>query len=88
MLCGVAKMDDQQPLIKPGRPRIEVNCEVVLRLRDEQHLGWTRGAEAYREITKQWISRDTFKRRYYDARAEKSPLQRIIEELQLWELKI
>jgi len=88
MLCGVAKMDDQQPFIKPGRPRLEVDSALVLRLRDDENLGWSRGAEEYRKRTGQWISRDTFKRRYYEAKAEKSPLQRIIEELQQWELKI
>lgn len=82
MLCGVAKMDDQQPLIKPGRPRLEVDSALVLRLRDDENLGWSRGVEEYRKRTGQWISRDTFKRRYYEAKAEKSPLQRIIEELQ------
>ena len=97
MLCGVAKMDVQQPLIKPGRPRLEVDSALILRLRDEEYFGWSRGAEQYRERTGQWISRDTFKRRYYEAKAVsepaptkaaepkviiKSPLEKIIEE---WE---
>jgi len=81
-------MDKQNNLIKPGRPRLEVDSALILRLRDEEHLGWSRGSEEYRKRTGQWISRDTFKRRYYEAKAEKSPLQRIIEELQQWELKI
>jgi len=81
-------MNERIPLIKAGRPRIEVDYALILRLRDEEHLGWARGAEQYRERTGQWISRDTFKRRYHDAKAKKSPLQRIIEELQQWELKI
>ena len=40
---------------------------IVLRLRDIEHLGWFRGAEEYRKRTGQWISRDTFKRRYLEA---------------------
>lgn len=62
-------MNKHNPLIKPGRPRLEVDYKLVLRLRDEEHLGWTRGAEKYRERTGQWISRDTFKRRYREAKA-------------------
>ncbi len=71
-------MDSQQRLIRPGRPRLEVDSALALRLRDVENLGWSRGAEEYRKRTGQWISRDTFKRRYYEAKAEKSPLQRII----------
>lgn len=81
-------MDKQNNLIKPGRPRLKVNSALILCLRDEEYFGWSRGAGEYRNRTGQWISRDTFKRRYYEAKAEKSPLQRIIEELQQWELKI
>ena len=81
-------MDKQNNLIKPGRPRIEVDYALVLRLRDEEYFGWSRGAGEYRNRTGQWISRDTFKRRYFEAKAAKSPLERIIEELCQWELKI
>lgn len=67
-------MNENDPLIKPGRPRLEVDSVLVLRLRDEKHLGWMRGAGKYREETGQWISRDTFKRRYMEAKAAlKSP---------------
>ncbi|MFC1914567.1 hypothetical protein ACFLXF_04775, partial [Chloroflexota bacterium] len=41
--------------------------------RDEEHLGWTLGAEQYRKRTGQWISRDTFKRRYYEAKGALEP---------------
>ena len=61
-------MEMRDPLIKPGRPRLNVDYTLVLRLRAEEHLGWTRGAEEYRKRTGQWISRDTFKRRYYQAK--------------------
>ena len=83
-----AKMENSDHLIRSGRPRLQVDFALVLHLREDENLGWSRGAEEYRNKIGQWISRDTFKRRYYEAKAEKSPLQRIIEELQQWELKI
>ena len=52
-----------------GRPRLSVDFAIVLRLRDQQGLGWSRMAEAYREETGQWISRDSMKRRYLEAKA-------------------
>ncbi len=76
-----AKMGSRQQLIRPGRPRLEADSALILRLRDVEHLGWSRGAEEYRKRTGQWISRDTFKRRYFEAKAEKSPLERLIDEL-------
>lgn len=82
-----AKMDNQQPSIQSGRPRLLVDYALVLRLREVENLGWSRGAEVYRERTGQWISRDTFKRRYYEAKAAKSPLERIIDEIE-WKFKI
>ena len=51
-----------------GRPRILVDFAIVLRLRDEQNLGWSRLAEAYQELTGQYVSRDTIKRRYLEAK--------------------
>ena len=81
-------MEMQDPLIKPGRPRLNVDYALVLRLRDEEHLGWTRGAEEYRKRTGQWISRDTFKRRYFEVKAEKSPLDRLADELKQWKIEI
>ena len=83
------------PLIRPGRPRIEVDYALVVRLREEEHLGWSRGATKYREQTSQWISKDTFKRRYFEAKSAvkrpktldeiaadiKSTTERIIEEM-------
>ncbi len=51
-----------------GRPRIPVDFAIVLRLRDEEYLGWSRMAEQYRELTGQYISRDTIKRRYFESK--------------------
>ena len=53
--------------ILSGRPRISVDFAIVLRLRDEENLGWLRMADAYRELTGQYVSRDTMKRRYLEA---------------------
>jgi hypothetical protein len=70
-----------------GRPRVEVDYALILRLRDIENLGWSRGAEVYRNRTGQWISRDTFKRRYYEAKAIKSPLELAIRVMQ-WKQKM
>ncbi|MFC1919098.1 hypothetical protein ACFLWW_03920 [Chloroflexota bacterium] len=35
---------------------------------ESDNLGWSRMAEAYRELTGQYISRDTIKRRYLEAK--------------------
>jgi len=53
-----------------GRPRLSVDFAIVLRLRDIDNLGWSRMAEAYREISGQYMSRDTIKRRYLEAKAQ------------------
>jgi hypothetical protein len=49
-----------------------VDFAIVLRLRDVDNMGWSRMAEAYRQITGQYISRDTIKRRYLEAKTEKT----------------
>jgi len=54
--------------IEVGRPRLSVDFAIVLRMRDMDNLGWSRMAEAYREITGQYISRDTIKRRYLETK--------------------
>ena len=53
-----------------GRPRLSVDFAIVLRMREVDNLGWSRMAESYREITGQYISRDTIKRRYLEAKAQ------------------
>ncbi len=59
------------------KPRLSVDFATVLRLRDEQNLGWTRLAEAYQKITGQYISRDTIKRRYLEANARDGDANKI-----------
>ncbi len=54
------------------RPRLSVDFAIVLRMRDVDNMGWSRMAEAYREITGQYISRDTIKRRYLEAKAQEA----------------
>ena len=44
-----------------GRPRLSVDFAIVLRLRDDQNLGWSRMAEVYRKLTGEYVSRDTMK---------------------------
>jgi len=56
-----------------GRPRVSVDFAIVLRLRDEQNLGWSRMAVAYRSLTGKYISRDTIKRRYFEAKNITNP---------------
>lgn len=65
-------MENRQQLIRPGRPRLSVDYAIILRLRDIEKLGWSRMAKAYREITGQWISRDTIKRRYLEEKAREN----------------
>ena len=52
-----------------GRPRLSVDFAIVLRMRDVDNMGWSRMAQAYREISGQYLSRDTIKRRYLEAKA-------------------
>ena len=59
-------MDEKRIIV--GRPRISVDFAIVLRLRETENLGWSRMAEAYRQVTDQYISRDTIKRRYLEAK--------------------
>jgi len=53
-----------------GRPRLLVDFAIVLRLREVDNLGWSRMAERYRELTGQYVSRDTMKRRYLEAKTK------------------
>ena len=65
----VVKVEMTDEKIIVGRLRVLVDFAIVLRLRDVDNLGWSRMAEAYREITGQYISRDTIKRRYLETKA-------------------
>ena len=51
-----------------GRPRLSVDFAIVLRMRDDRNLGWSRMAEKYRKLSGEYISRDTIKRRYFEAK--------------------
>ncbi len=54
-----------------GRPRVLVDFATLLRMRDMENMGWSRMAQAYTELTGRYISRDTVKRRYLEAKAQK-----------------
>ena len=51
-----------------GRPRLEVDFALVLRLRDVHGFGWSRMAEEYQQRKGHFVSRETMKRRYYEAK--------------------
>ena len=55
-----------------GRPRLSVDFAIVLCMRDTDNLGWSRMVEIYRGRTGQYISRDTIKRRYLEAKARET----------------
>jgi hypothetical protein len=55
--------------VQTGRPRISVDFAIVLRMRETDNLGWSRMAKAYTEKTGQYISKDTMKRRYLEAKS-------------------
>ena len=57
-------------VIEMGRPRLSVDFDIVLRMRDDQNLGWSRMAEEYRKLSGGYISRDTIKRRYFEAKSQ------------------
>ncbi|MFC2016523.1 hypothetical protein ACFLUF_02290 [Chloroflexota bacterium] len=58
--------------IVAGRSRLSVDFAIVLRMRETENMGWSRMAKAYRETTGQYISRDTMKRRYVEAKAQET----------------
>ncbi|MFC1954626.1 hypothetical protein ACFLVZ_02245 [Chloroflexota bacterium] len=63
------KSDGKAFRVLGGRPRVSVSYALVLSLREVDKLGWSLIAERYREITGQYVSRDTVKRRYFEGKA-------------------
>ena len=53
-----------------GRPRLLVDFGLILDLREVQNLGWYRVASEYTKRTGQYISKQTCKRRYDEAKAK------------------
>jgi len=53
-----------------GRQRLDVDCALVLHLRDDLDLGWLRIAQEYRQLTGQYISKETIKRRYFNTKSK------------------
>ena len=70
LITKVIKVEMTGKKIIGGRPRVLVDFATLLRMRDMENMGWSRMAQAYREITGQYISRDTIKRRYLEAKAQ------------------
>ena len=70
----MAKVVTTAQLKVTGRPRIDVDYALVLHLREDRCLGWTRMAEEYRRIKGEFVSRETMKRRYLEAKLRKSPV--------------
>lgn len=58
-------------LIQSGRPRLLVDFGLILDLRESEHLGWSRVASEYIKRTRQYISKQTCKRRYEEAKLSK-----------------
>ena len=56
--------------IDMARPRLTVDFAIVLRMRDKENLGWSRMAEEYRKLSGEYVSRDTMKRRYLEAKSQ------------------
>ena len=58
--------------VRNGRPPLKVDFAILLRLREGDHLGWSRVAQEYLKITGQLISRETLERRYLRYKAIES----------------
>lgn len=56
--------------IKSGRTRLSVDFGLILDLRENGNLGWSRVAREYIKRTGQYISKQTCKRRYEEVRVE------------------
>ena len=55
-----------------GRPRVNTDVPTIVKLHDVDKLGWSLIAERFRQINGQYISRDTVKRRYNEAKKQQS----------------
>jgi len=62
------KSDGKAFRILGGRPRILVDFAMVLRMRDVYNWGWSRMAKEYIKDKGQYVSPDTLKRRYHEAK--------------------
>jgi len=57
------------PAIQQGRPRKKVDYGLLLALRIDENLGWSRVAMEYTRRTGEYISKQTCKRRYYEEKS-------------------
>jgi hypothetical protein len=72
LITKVIKVKMTGKKIVGGRPRISVDFATLLRMRDTDNLGWSRMAQAYMEMTGRYISKDTVKRRYLEAKSQEN----------------
>ena len=72
LITNVIKVEMTGKKILVGRPRLSVDFAILLRMRDVDNLGWSRMAQAYMEMTGRYISRDTVKRRYLEAKSQEN----------------
>ena len=72
LITKVIKVEMTGKKILVGRPRLSVDFATLLRMRDVDNLGWSRMAQAYMEMTGRYISRDTVKRRYLEAKSQEN----------------
>lgn len=49
-----------------GRPRLELDLDLIVELREGKELGWRQAAREYQRRTGAFVSRDSIKRRYRD----------------------
>ncbi len=59
-----------------GRPKLELDNDLIIQLREHGGLGWRPLARRYEQITGTWLSRETAKRRYYEYRENKRGIER------------
>lgn len=64
----MAKMVEMVKSEGRGRPRVKVDSALVLHMREGLLFGWSRMAYEYRRRKGIFISRETMKRRYYEAK--------------------
>lgn len=58
--------------VSVGRPRLLVDFGLILDLRENENLGWFRIATEYTRRTRQYISKQTCKRRYIELKGGNS----------------
>jgi hypothetical protein len=87
MDCPLHRMEIYIRGIEMARPRTKVCSAIVLIMHDIEGLGWSLMAERYRKISRTYVSRDTMKRRYYEAKNLQKALNNLPAEDNLPKIK-